>query len=221
MPRTVTVSYDSPLGPMTLAAVAGPQRAEGVLTGCWFDGQRHDRAGLGTDARALGGPDAAQGPQAARSGGGAHGAPGTGGAADGGAWAVLAQALAWLDAYFAGRDPGPRPALAAPGTRFQHLVWDELLTLPRGSTRTYGGLARDLEARTGRRCAARAVGGAVARNPVSVIVPCHRVLGADGSLTGYAGGSERKAWLLRLEGVALPVDGRLAGPVAVGGEHHG
>ncbi|WP_249368806.1 MULTISPECIES: methylated-DNA--[protein]-cysteine S-methyltransferase [unclassified Actinomyces] len=169
--RTVTTAYDSPLGPMTLAAGQGLPDGD-ALTGCWFDGQRHDRAGLNEDA-AAGTPDEVP---------------------------VLAEATAWLDAYFAGRDPGPRPALAARGTPFQRLVWDALLAVPAGQTRTYGELARALEARTGRRTSARAVGGAVARNPVSVIVPCHRVLGADGSLTGYAGGAERKAHLLRLEG---------------------
>lgn len=173
MSRTVTIAYDSPLGPMTLAAVVSQDLPDGALIGCWFDGQRHDRAGLPDDALALD--------------------PGTGPS-------VLARATAWLDAYFAGRDPGPRPALAVQGTSFQRLVWDELLAIPAGQTRTYGELARAVEARTARPGSARAVGGAVGRNPVSVIVPCHRVVGADGSLTGYAGGSERKTRLLRLEG---------------------
>lgn len=180
---TVIVAYDSPLGPMTLAATLGPERPAGALSGCWFDGQRHDRAGLPDGCRTLGLLGA--------------------GAEPGETPPVLVESVDWLDAYFAGRDPGPRPALAPRGTSFQRLVWDELLTIPAGRTRTYGELARTLQARTGRPCAARAVGGAVGRNPVSVIVPCHRVIGADGSITGYAGGAERKEALLRLERTAV------------------
>lgn len=104
-----------------------------------------------------------------------------------------------LDTMLAGAPvPGAIP-IALPGTPFQHRVWEELRTIPCGETRTYGELA----ARLGMPGAARAVGAAVARNPISIVVPCHRVVGADGSLTGYAGGVERKRALLVIEGVRV------------------
>jgi methylated-DNA-[protein]-cysteine S-methyltransferase len=87
------------------------------------------------------------------------------------------------------------------GTAFQQAVWRALLQIPRGATTSYGALS----ARLGQPSAVRAVGGAVGRNPLSIIVPCHRVLGANGSLTGYAGGLERKVALLQLEGIGLPM----------------
>lgn len=105
----------------------------------------------------------------------------------------------WLERYFAGEDPGPTPALDPEGTSFQRQVWELLKAVPYGRTVTYGALARQLEEQTGRRTSPRAVGAAVGRNPISILIPCHRVLGADGSLTGYAGGLERKLWLLRKE----------------------
>ncbi len=109
---------------------------------------------------------------------------------------VLTAALRWLDAYFAGDRPDVADVPLAPrGTAFQRRVWDVLLATPYGETRTYGELATALGS------SARAVGSAVGKNPLSVIVPCHRVVGADGSLTGYAGGVDRKRALLALEGV--------------------
>lgn len=107
----------------------------------------------------------------------------------------------WLGEYFDGGDPGPTPPLAPEGTLFQRQVWELLRTIPRGETTTYGALARRLEQETGRRTSPRAVGSAVGRNPISILIPCHRVLGSDGSLTGYAGGVERKMWLLHNEKV--------------------
>ena len=107
--------------------------------------------------------------------------------------AVLREAKEWLDAYFAGKAPESTPKLAPRGTAFQQKVWDELRQIPRGETVTYGALAKRLGSH------ARAVGGAVGRNPISILIPCHRVVGADGSLTGYAGGIERKKFLLKLE----------------------
>lgn len=105
----------------------------------------------------------------------------------------------WLETYFRGMDPGPTPHMAPEGTPFQKQVWELLRTIPWGETTTYGALAQRLEAETGRRTSPRAVGSAVGRNPISILIPCHRVLGADGSLTGYAGGTERKEYLLRNE----------------------
>jgi methylated-DNA-[protein]-cysteine S-methyltransferase len=104
-----------------------------------------------------------------------------------------------LDAGLGGSGPGAIPVDFRSGTPFQRRVWEELRTIPRGSTVTYGELA----SRIGRPGAARAVGAAVARNPVSIVVPCHRVVGADGSLTGYAGGVERKRAILEIEGALV------------------
>lgn len=108
---------------------------------------------------------------------------------------VLQLTRYWLDEYFAGRCPGFTPELAPQGTPFQHEVWRELLKIPYGKTITYGEIARNI----GRPRAWQAVGAAVGHNPISLIIPCHRVVGADGSLTGYAGGLERKQALLELE----------------------
>ena len=169
----------SPLGAMTIAARTGPGAPNGgELIGVWFDGQTHDRAGLPRDAVVE-----PAGP----------GEP-----------AVLAAARTWLERYFAGEDPGPPPPLAPAATAFQRRVREQLLAIPRGVTRTYGEISQAIEADIGRRASARAVGGAVGRNPISVLVPCHRVVGADGAVVGYAGGTDRKIRLLRLEGADLP-----------------
>lgn len=106
----------------------------------------------------------------------------------------------WLDAYFSGREPDFMPPLHLIGTAFEREVWAVLRAIPYGETTTYGAIAAQLaRQRALAHMSAQAVGGAVGRNPISVIVPCHRVLGADGSLTGYAGGIERKRRLLALE----------------------
>ena len=107
----------------------------------------------------------------------------------------FAQARRWLDAYFSGRRPGFTPPLLLRGTAFRRRVWQALLAIPYGQTATYGSLAAQLGCRS-----AQAVAGAVGHNPVSIVIPCHRVVGADGSLTGYAAGLDRKAHLLRTEG---------------------
>lgn len=110
---------------------------------------------------------------------------------------VLAEAKRWLDIYFSGREPDFTPPLHPTGSVFRHAVWDILLQIPYGQTTTYGEIARQL-AGSGR-MSAQAVGGAVGHNPISIIVPCHRVVGTDGSLTGYAGGLAKKIALLELE----------------------
>jgi methylated-DNA-[protein]-cysteine S-methyltransferase len=124
----------------------------------------------------------------------------------------IAEAREWLDRYFAGGRPDPAALKLAPqGTPFRHEVWSMLLEIPYGSLATYGGLAERLSERNGTRASARAVGGAVGHNPVSVVIPCHRVVGSDGSLTGYAGGLAVKARLLELEGHGagrVPVSGK-------------
>lgn len=116
---------------------------------------------------------------------------------------VFRQAEAYLSAYFAGESLPPMPPLAPAGTPFQRAVWALLEEIPLGRTRTYGALAEELR-RRGTAAAPRAVGAAVGRNPISILIPCHRCVGADGSLTGYAGGLERKRFLLALEGAVPP-----------------
>jgi len=144
-----------------------------ALTGLWFTGQKHF-------ARTLPHPLPLPGDSPA-----------------------IQAAERWLTAYFAGKRPSPLELELAPeGTPFQLAVWRVLLNIPYGSVVTYGEVARDAARLLGRRTwSARAAGVAIGLNPVSIVIPCHRVLGADGALTGYAGGLERKAALLKLEGV--------------------
>lgn len=113
---------------------------------------------------------------------------------------VFEQTVSWLELYFGGRIPDFAPALKLCGTAFRKEVWRLLLELPYGQVTTYGALAERL-VRQQKRLAlsAQAVGGAVGHNPIALLVPCHRVIGADGSLTGYAGGLDRKKYLLALE----------------------
>ena len=113
---------------------------------------------------------------------------------------VFRRTAAWLDAYFARRDPGPLPELSPQGSDFRRQVWAELRKIPYGRLTTYGAIAAALAERTGRRMSAQAVGGAVGHNPIGILIPCHRVVGADGSLTGFAAGLDAKVALLRLEG---------------------
>ncbi|MBR6027593.1 MAG: methylated-DNA--[Clostridia bacterium] len=143
-----------------------------ALTGLWFEGQEHFAETL--DRRHI-----------------EKGLP------------VFDETLRWLENYFSGKAPDFTPKLAPRGTPFRRAVWEILLDIPYGRTMTYGEIAARLSERTGQaRTSARAVGCAVARNPISLIIPCHRVLGSGGRLTGYAGGLERKAGLLQLEGVS-------------------
>ena len=115
--------------------------------------------------------------------------------------AAMDAGFRWLDEYYAGGVPKSCPPILLKGTDFQRMVWDLLMAVPYGQTTTYGALARLIEAKTHRRMSAQAVGGAVGRNPIAVIVPCHRVVGADGSLVGYADGLDKKAALLKIEGI--------------------
>ena len=101
----------------------------------------------------------------------------------------------WLVDYFAGKRPEPDAQIAPSGTGFQKSVWDMLTQIPYGQTTTYGEIARRLGCKS-----ARAVGSAVGHNPISILIPCHRVIGSNGSITGYAGGIDKKRALLRLEG---------------------
>ena len=170
--RPAPTPADASLAQATIPTPLGPLRAlAGAegLHGLWFDAQAHH-----------------PGPLAAP----AHESP-----ANAAAWQAIAQARAALAAYFGGARTLPAVALAPRGTPFQQQVWQLLRTIESGRTATYGGLAQAL----GRPNAARAVGAAVGRNPISILVPCHRVVGGQGALTGYAGGLARKRFLLDLE----------------------
>ena len=112
---------------------------------------------------------------------------------------IFMEAKNWLDVYFSGRDLGYMPPVKLKASPFRMQVWEILKKIPFGSTVTYGEIAKEIEKITGKRASAQAVGGAVGHNPVSVIVPCHRVVGAGGVLTGYAGGVDKKQYLLNLE----------------------
>lgn len=144
----------------------------GALAGLWMEGQKYFWGALGDEPR-----EQARTP-------------------------VLRQAGQWLDAYFAGERPAPGDLPLAPaGSAFRQEVWRALCEIPYGETAPYGEIARRLSVRRGSHAvSARAVGGAVGHNPISIVIPCHRVVGADGSLTGYAGGLEKKIWLLAHEG---------------------
>lgn len=115
----------------------------------------------------------------------------------------LKNTVEWLERYFNGEQPEIAELVLAPqGSEFRQIVWKNLCEIPYGKVVTYGELAKKVAVQMGReRMSAQAVGGAVGHNPISVIIPCHRVIGADGSLTGYAGGIEKKRMLLELEGV--------------------
>lgn len=115
-------------------------------------------------------------------------------------FSVFQTARRWLDVYFSGQKPDFQVPLHFQGTAFQKEVWKILLSIPYGGTTTYGAIAKQLAAKRGLpHLSAQAVGSAVGHNKISIIVPCHRVIGADGSLTGYAGGIWRKEKLLALE----------------------
>ena len=113
---------------------------------------------------------------------------------------VFRQTTQWLDAYFRGDNPAMTVPLALKGSDFQLRVWKILLSVPYGATRSYGSIAKEIAESMGKeKMSAQAVGQAVGRNPVSILIPCHRVLGSNGKLTGYAGGMENKIWLLEHE----------------------
>ena len=139
------------------------------LTGLWFDGQKYFARGLSNERIAQETP-------------------------------ILTEAKRWLDIYFTGKKPDFTPPLHPIGSAFRRSVWEILLQIPYGQTTTYGEIARQLAKKQGLdRMSAQAVGGAVGHNEISIIIPCHRVVGADGSLTGYAGGIGKKEKLLELE----------------------
>lgn len=113
---------------------------------------------------------------------------------------ILLEAKRWLDIYFSGKEPDFTPPLHPIGSAFRQSVWEILLQIPYGKTTTYGEIARQLSEKMGlSRMSAQAVGGAVGHNKIAIIIPCHRVVGTNGSLTGYAGGIDKKGKLLELE----------------------
>lgn len=109
---------------------------------------------------------------------------------------VFRRVMEWLDNYFQGKECPVTFPLSPAGTAFQKRVWEVLLSIPFGQTRTYGQIAHEIHPGM----SPQAAGGAVGRNPISIIIPCHRVIGAKGQLTGYAGGLDKKVWLLQHEG---------------------
>ena len=140
-----------------------------ALTGLWFDGQKYYADSLEGVSEEKGLP-------------------------------VFELAERWLDVYFSGKAPDFTPPLRMKTTKFRKDVWEILLTIPYGQTMTYGEIADRIAKRKGlRKMSARAVGGAVGHNAISLIIPCHRVVGANGRLTGYAGGIDKKARLLEME----------------------
>lgn len=117
---------------------------------------------------------------------------------------VFELASQWLDCYFAARKPDIKLPLNPKGSPFRQAVWKLLCEIPYGEVTTYGELAKKIAAQTGKeKMSAQAIGGAVGHNPISIIIPCHRVVGANGSLTGYAGGLQKKMDLLAIEGIDL------------------
>ncbi len=115
---------------------------------------------------------------------------------------IFTMVVNWLDSYFAGENPSfENIPLKPSGSDFRKLVWKFLLEIPYGETTTYGAIAKKIEEVKGGRMSGQVVGGAVGANPISIIIPCHRVIGSDGNLTGYAGGINRKIALLEIEGI--------------------
>ena len=141
------------------------------LTGVWLEGEKYFAHGLPADRREACTP-------------------------------ILADTKRWLDEYFSGKEPDFMPPLHPIGSPFRQAVWQILRRIPYGKTVTYGEIAREMARQKGLpKMSAQAVGGAVGHNEISILIPCHRVVGAKGNLTGYAGGLSRKIQLLTLEGV--------------------
>lgn len=117
---------------------------------------------------------------------------------------ILTETKRWLDAYFDGKEPSIQQLSLLPsGSEFQKKVWKILREIPYGKTITYGEIKNRLQLETKRNVSAQAVGSSVGHNPISIIIPCHRVVGKDGNLTGYAGGIDKKIKLLMLEGLDM------------------
>lgn len=166
--------YDSPVGKIYIAS------DETQIKGLWLEGQKYFQNSIKDKKQTM----QAEDPYAEE---------------------LLKQAVAWLDEYFAGKNPSAESLPLSPdGTPFQQEVWKLLRNIPYGELTTYGALAKEMARRTGKKSmSAQAVGGAVGHNPISIMIPCHRVVGAKGNLTGYAGGIDKKLRLLKLEGIEV------------------
>lgn len=139
------------------------------LTGLWFDGQKYFANNIPKEREEKGLP-------------------------------IFVRTKKWLDIYFSGKAPDFTPPLSMNGiSPFRKRVWEIMLAIPFGETMTYGEIAKQIEKESGKRVSAQAVGGAVGHNSISLVIPCHRVVGTNGSLTGYAGGIDKKVWLLKME----------------------
>ena len=146
---------------------------EAALTGLWFEGQKYFALNLNKEYRQKEIP-------------------------------LFTSTKQWLDTYFSGKKPNHTIPLHFIGTAFQKQVWEALLHIPYGKSVTYGEIARQIATKRGlAHMSAQAIGGAIGRNPISIIVPCHRVVGINGSITGYAAGVDKKIWLLQLEKIDM------------------
>ena len=171
-----TSQFNSPLGTITVAC------DDEAIIGLWFNGQRHFGNILPSKTVEIGENEF----RTLTVGGKAR--------------ALLEEARRWLDVYFSGQEPDFLPPLRYDSTPFRKAVCDLMLTIPYGKTMTYGEIADMIATERGvEKMSAQAVGGAVGHNPISLMIPCHRVVGTNGSLTGYGGGIARKAKLLKLE----------------------
>lgn len=143
------------------------------LTGLWFDGQKYFADNLPEQHRQIELP-------------------------------VFEETKRWLDIYFSGKAPDFTPPINMDGiSSFRKRVWEIMIDIPFGQTSTYGKIAKQIEAETDKKVSAQAVGGAVGHNSISLIIPCHRVVGTNGSFTGYAGGISKKIELLKMEGIDI------------------
>ena len=171
-----TSQYDSPLGTITVAC------DDEAIIGLWFNGQRHFGNVLPSEIVELGENEL----RTLKVGCKAN--------------TLLEEARRWLDVYFSGQEPDFLPPLRYDSTPFRKAVCDIMLTIPYGKTMTYGDIADLIAGERGiEKMSAQAVGGAVGHNPISLMIPCHRVVGTNGSLTGYGGGIDRKVKILELE----------------------
>ncbi len=189
-----TTQYASPLGEITLAC------NEDAIIGLWFNDQKHFGATLPAEENST--AVAPNGHPLLDPNGPPLLAPDVHPLLTPDGHPVLEDALRWLDLYFSGKKPDFLPPLRYGSTPFRKAVYDILLTIPYGETMTYGQIATLIAAQQGpEKMSAQAVGGAVGRNPIALMIPCHRVVGVGGNLTGYAGGLDRKLKLLELEKV--------------------
>lgn len=205
MTQIILSRYNSPLGTVVMAS------EEDSLAGLWFEGQRYfGEFGNSRSIVSSSSPSSAVSPSSLLSlsslSSPSSSAPLSCKPAESVLWAdseVLSMTREWLDEYFSGRVPHFIPKLKLSVSPFRARVFESLLGIPYGQTRTYADIAKEIAAeREMRSMSSQAVGGAVGHNPISIIIPCHRVLASDGSLTGYAGGLDRKLSLLHLEGVS-------------------